>query len=209
MTRRNRTIRLNKKLEIHQEKYFEEVYRAYFDRLYAYALVITKSENLAKDVVSEVFFNLWKTKTDLFSIKELKSYLFTSVRNQALRSLSNDPVRFTSDNYEQVTASIDDLNPEELLVGKELDEFLNEVIEKLAPQCALVFRMVKEDSMKYAEVAAELGISVDTVKYHVKTALKKIRVELEAQYPDTKVIDWVSIGSISVIFTKLALIYFQ
>lgn len=192
-----------------QREFFEEIYKENFDSLFAYGLIITKSESLAKDAVSEVFFNLWKAKTDLFSIKELKSYLFTSVKNQAVRILSNDPVHFHSNKYAQVTASIDNVNPEELLVGKELDEFINDVIEKLPPQCALVFRMVKEDRMKYGEVAAELDISMDTVKYHIKTALKKLRVELENHYPDTKIIDWVSTGSITLVLAKFSLLYFQ
>lgn len=181
--------------EKQQRKYFEEVYKENFARLYAYALIITKSKNLAKDVVSEVFFNLWKAKTDLFSIKELKSYLFTSTKNQAIRTLSNNPARFRSESYEQVTLSIDKMDPEELLIGKEFEQFLNEVIEKLPPQCALVFRMIKEDKMKYDEVATELGISKDTVKYHLKTALKKIRSELNEYFADASVFQWVSTGS--------------
>src|SRR5690606_42043092 len=51
------------------EDYFERIYSEYFDRLFAYALVITKSENLAKDVVSDVFFNLWNAKKNLSSVR--------------------------------------------------------------------------------------------------------------------------------------------
>lgn len=192
-----------------QEQYFEEVYKAYFERLFGYALVVTKSESLAKDVVSEVFFNLWNARTDLTSIRELKSYLFTSVKNQAVRALSKDPAAFHSQNYEQVTSSIDKVNPEELMMGKELDEFISQVIDQLPPQCALVFRMVKEDNRKYTEVAEELGISTDTVKYHMKTALKKIRQELEDHFPDTTVINWISTGSTALIVSKLLLSYIQ
>lgn len=190
-----------------QEEYFEEVYKEYFDRLYAYALIITKSENLAKDVVSEVFLNLWRTKIDLCSIKELKSYLFTSIKNQSLKVLSNDPASFRNEDYEQLTSSIDKMNPEELLVGKELEQFLNDVIEKIPPQCALVFKMVKEDNMKYEDVATELGISKDTVKYHVKVALKKIRIELDDFFTDTPVLQRIVSGSMFLGFFEALITY--
>ena len=66
----------NQKVLGRNKSYFEEVYRAYFDRLFGFALVITKSESLAKDAVSEVFFNLWNSQTGLSTLKELKAYLF-------------------------------------------------------------------------------------------------------------------------------------
>lgn len=184
------------------EDYFERIYSEYFDRLFAYALVITKSENLAKDVVSDVFFNLWNAKKNLSSVKEFKSYLFTSVKNQAIRTLSSDPLHFETESYKKAISFIDWVNPEELLIGKELDQFLNQVINKLPPHCALVFKMVKEDQMKYEEVADELGISVETVKYHLKTAIKKIRYELEHHFDNTKVIKWFSTGSLVLIISE-------
>lgn len=171
-------------------KYFEEVYKEYFDRLFAYALVITKSEMMAQDVVSDVFFNLFNAQINLRSIKELKSYLFTSTKNQAVRALNNNPLNFQSDDYDLLAASIDKVNPEELLVGKELDDFLQQVIQQLPPMCALVFSLVREQGMKYQDVADELNISLDTVKYHVKTALKKIKSELDSRYYDGREIDW-------------------
>jgi RNA polymerase sigma-70 factor (family 1) len=197
MRKKNRKIFKKNLEEKQQEEYFQEVYKAYFDRLFGYALIITRSENIAKDAVSEVFFNLWNAQTDLHSIKELKSYLFTSVKNQSIKALSNDPVGFRIDCYEHIISSVDKIDPEELLVGKELEQFLNDAIENLPDHCALVFRMVREDGMKYDEVANELGISKDTVKYHVKTALKKLTAELEGYFTETQVLKWVSAGSIS------------
>lgn len=206
MNRRKGNVSIDKSLsQRRQAEFFEEVYKTYFDRLYGFALVITKSENLAKDVVSDVFFNLWNAKTDLFLIKELKSYLFTSVKNQAVRALSVDPVNFQNESYEQITNSIDKVSPEDLLVGKELSEFLEEVIQKLPPQCGLVFRMIKEENLKHEEVAAQLGISPETVKYHIKTALKKIKLELEGYFTEKPVIKWMSSGSWALLLAGVSL----
>ena len=177
---------------IQSDSYFEKVYTEYFDRLFAYALVITKSESTAKDVVSDVFYGLWNSKKDLYTVKELKSYLYTSVKHQAIRAISKDFSKYHSDKYNLTIATIDGLDPEELLLGKELSEFVDKAVNKLPPQCGLVYRMVREDNLSYQEVAKELGISLDTVKHHLKTAIKKLKLELENHFMESKVVKWVS-----------------
>ncbi|MCG8310631.1 MAG: RNA polymerase sigma-70 factor [Cytophagales bacterium] len=192
-----------------REEYFEEIYREYFDRLYAYALVITKCKSTAKEVISDVFYNLWNTKTDFHSIKELKSYLFTCVKNQAIRSLSCDPIRFNTESYNNVISSIDYVDPEELLIGKELDRFLKKTIDQLPPQCKLVFQMIKQDGKKYDQVAHELGISKDTVKYHMKTAIKKIITELESYQAVSNTVNMYSSGLSGVVIIGIIDILFR
>jgi len=186
-------------------EYFKSIYMEYFDRLFSYALIITKSEDLAKDVVSDVFFNLWKTKTDLAAISQLKSYLYACVKNQAIKTLASDPVRFDAESYHNAVASVEWVNPEELLIGKELEEFLESVIGGLPPQCGLVFGMIKERRMNHDEVAAELGISKETVKYHLKTAMKHIRRKLEDSFDGAEMIDWAPQGAIFLILSNIIL----
>ncbi len=177
---------------LRSDSYFEKVYTEYFDRLFAYALVITKSESTAKDVVSDVFYGLWNSKKDLYTVKELKSYLYTSVKHQAIRAISKDFSRYHSDKYNLTIATIDGLDPEELLLGKELTEFIDKAVNKLPPQCGLVYRMIREDNLSYHDVARELGISHDTVKHHLKTAIKKLKGELENHFRESKVVKWAS-----------------
>ena len=166
---------------------FEEIYSAYYERLFAFALVITDSEADAQDVVSQVYFNLWEKKKDLSDVKDLKAYLFTSVKNQAVRHIANDRYFHTED-IEDVLLSIDQIDPEELLIGKELETFIDQAIKNLPDQCGLVFRLAKEKNMDFKQIATELGISKYTVKYHMETALKKIMGELKSRFPELKVI---------------------
>ena len=67
----------NQKVLGRNKSYFEEVYRAYFDRLFGFALVITKSESLAKDAVSEVFFKI--LSIDSFEFSTYSHILFKIV----------------------------------------------------------------------------------------------------------------------------------
>ena len=164
------------------------VYEKYFDRLFAFAYVITSCENMAKDTVSDVFLNLWASDRPLENIRELKSYLFTAVRNQAIREISNQPSNLESFSYEHVVKHVERINPEELMIGQELTDFIAQIIDALPPQCQLVYRMIREENMKYKEVADQLGISPSTVKHHLIAAVKKIRESIKEHFEETRIL---------------------
>ena len=170
--------------DVGRQHRFRKIYEDHFDQLCAYAFVITNSRALAKDVVSDVFFNLWNSKTNLKEIQALKPYLFTAVKNQAINILSKDPLNFNDSYRSMDILSVERLNPEDLMIGEELANLIHNTLESMPAQCRLVFKMVKEENLKYQEVAQELGISVNTVKHHMVTALKKLRLKLEEHFAD-------------------------
>ncbi|MBV6640151.1 MAG: RNA polymerase sigma-70 factor [Cyclobacteriaceae bacterium] len=174
------------------ETYFEDIYKEYFRRLFAYSLTITKSKVLAQDIVSDVFYNLWNAREELYSIRQLKSYLFTSVKNRSISALSDNPVSFQREDHNDVINAVEKVDPEELMIENELQEFINHSIDKLPPQCQLVFNMVKGQKKSHGEVAKELGITTDTVKYHISSALKKLKKDLEVHFSEAKVIQWIA-----------------
>ena len=183
---------------------FRSIYEEYFERLCSYAFVITNSYDTAKDVVSDVFYNLWKSEVNLSEIKELKSYLFTSVKNQAIRSVSKNPMNFQDFHSNLELKSIEYLNPEDLMIGKELAAKIDEVIDSMPPKCQLVFRMVKEEKLKYDEVAVKLEITTSMVKQHMIAGLKIMRSSLNQHFTDAKVIKLISsLGCIVVLILAL------
>ncbi|MDN5210949.1 RNA polymerase sigma-70 factor [Fulvivirgaceae bacterium BMA12] len=161
------------------EEIFEEIYNKYFDRLFSYALGIVKSEDLAKDVVSEIFLNLWTQSKSIKEIKQLDSYLFVAVKNQSFRILGKE-ARFNQIAEFASGLSTKRINtPEELFIGKELYEIIESAVKTLPEQCRLVFELVKSGRLKHEEVAKELDISKNTVKNHMVNAIKRIRVQLQ------------------------------
>lgn len=176
------------------EGYFEDVYSEYFNPLYLFARSLVKSDDIAKDVVSDVFFNLWKSKSDLTQIKELKSYLFRSVKNQVIRTLSYDPRSFDSIETENCVKRIEKVNPEEVLLEKELIGIIEKAIQNLPDQCRLIFDMAKNKQMNYVEIATELGISQSTVKTQVSRAVAVVKQVIEEQYDNKNVQLWKKYG---------------
>ena len=100
--------------------------------------------------------------------------------------------------------SIEYLNPEDLMIGKELAAKIDEVIDSMPPKCQLVFRMVKEEKLKYDEVAVKLEITTSMVKQHMIAGLKIMRSSLNQHFTDAKVIKLISsLGCIVVLILAL------
>lgn len=167
--------------------WFEKIYDEYFEKLYRYAFSITKSRDLAEDVVEEVFLNIWTRRKGNLEIKELNSYLHVSVKHIAIKILSNDPGKFVYANYEESLSVTDVIDPESLLLGDELRKIILEAVKGLPPHCSLVYDMVKNKEMSYEEVSKELGISKKTVENHLCKALAKIRDRLSKYYKHTDI----------------------
>lgn len=166
---------------------FEAIYRRYFEKLYGYARAICGSQSMAKDVVSEFFFHLWKNKTDLSRIENLEIYLLVSIKNRAIQMLAKERKADTSDNsFDLVLETIEYINPEELLLEKELKDVLDNIINALPDQGQLIFRMAREKGLTQSEIARELGISVTTVKSQLKRSQSKLRAEILKFYMDSE-----------------------
>ncbi|XOV90996.1 MAG: RNA polymerase sigma-70 factor [Bacteroidota bacterium] len=157
------------------EESFEKIYSEFFHRMFLYARKLLKSDHLAEDAVEEVFFNLWKSKSNLAEIEEIETYLFVSVRNQAVRMLSKDPNAFISLDVKSEITRIEQSNPEDLLLEKELVSLIDKEISNLSEQCQVIFRLSRNEHKDYKEIAIEMGISVDSVKSQIYKATTKIK----------------------------------
>jgi RNA polymerase sigma-70 factor (ECF subfamily) len=149
------------------ETYFQE----YSDRLHRYAFTILRDDEDAKDAVQTVFLKLWEKGNALDSEKSIKSYLYTSVHNHCLNVKRHQKVK---DRHiasgKEPTAEIDDQ-----LTRKEDRQRITASLEQLPPRCRRIFIMSRLDEKKYAEIAAELEISVKTVEVQMGKALKILR----------------------------------
>jgi RNA polymerase sigma-70 factor (family 1) len=153
---------------------FKKIYKGYYNRLFRLALSIVKSEELANEVYDDVMLNIWQKRRDLTHVNNFTVYLYVSVKNASLRQLSKlgkiSHIRI-DENFD-----IQDTTPtmQEEMMSLELLAIINQSIAELSPQCKQVFKLVKEDGLKYKEVAEILNVSVKNVEYHMGNALKRI-----------------------------------
>jgi len=174
------TILPDKVTELNDEQAFEECYRQYFVRLYRFCFSIVHQKEPAEDIVHDVFMHLWKKRAETSSIRNLEVYLYVSVKNLSLNYLRNTSSARTVDIAERSHEYIQfNADPETLLIHSEAVKKMTAAIQGLPPRCKLIFKLIKEDGLKYKDVALLLDLSVKTVEAQLAIAMKKISLSME------------------------------
>ncbi len=160
---------------------FEKIYTYYYNKLFKLALSIVKSQEIAEEVYDDVMLNIWQKRQQLTHINNFTVYLYVSVKNASLRHLNRiNKIQYI--NIDDINIEIEDFSPtaHDQIISSEFLNNINSAISQLSPQCKLVFQLVKEDNLKYKDVAEILNISVKNVEYHMGNALKKISTHISA-----------------------------
>lgn len=130
---------------------------------------------LAKSVVSDVIFHLWEIRDRLSIRGALRKYLVFSVRNRCLDYLKSEryqrEVSLSASECENRIWESDNY-PLGKLLENELEQKIGEALEGLPSECKRVFFKSRFENKKYEAISKELGISVPTVKYHMKRAVE-------------------------------------
>ena len=156
---------------------FEKLFKAYCQPLVDFGRRFVLDKATAESLVQDVFLKIWQNRQTLDPTRNIKSYLFTAVRNAALRHLRDAGVK--QRNEETVRAMHAPVTtPEQELTGKDLDESIQQAIAALPEKCRAIFRMNRFDKLTYAEIAEVQNISVKTVETQMGRALKSLRTQL-------------------------------
>ncbi len=108
-------------------------------------------------------------------VENLRLYLFTSAKNASLKKLRQE-TRFSLSTLDELQVEFisDYGNPEELMNRSELEKKVHEAINELPPRCKVIYKLAKEDKLKYAEIAELLDVSIKTIDSQLVIANKKI-----------------------------------
>ncbi|NJN26918.1 MAG: RNA polymerase sigma-70 factor [Cyclobacteriaceae bacterium] len=157
---------------------FEFLFDHFYVSLIRVATYYLKKEALAEDAVAEVFLKLWESRHKIHKIENLEKYLMVMCKNQCLYTIrSTKKVEYNEelmDFHQQIILD----SPESGIISQEFISFFNKTIHELPPKCQVIFLMVKEDGMKYKEVASVLSISIKTVENQMTKAIAHCRKSL-------------------------------
>jgi len=154
---------------------YEQLFKSNFERLYLHSLGIVHDQDVARDVVSDVFVNVWRLR-ETITLDSALSYLYTSVRNRSL-----DQLRHMSRNVPLIEEVIQEL---EHYSDNEWDEFeasieaLKTELNRQPERVRHVLYMRFYEQKSNQEVADQLGITVDGVKKIVQRSFAQMRVSL-------------------------------
>ncbi len=159
------------------EKAFEKFFDLYKKRFYSVVLKMTRSDQVAEEIVQDVFLNIWQNRSTLGSIDNPSSYFFTAVYRRVYlhyRKIAQDRKLL-----QVISQKSDSVNTtDEMVLGRESEQLITQAIMRLPPQQQLIFKLSKQEGMDREEIARQLHISPNTVKNHLTCALKFIRTFL-------------------------------
>lgn len=163
------------------------LYNYYSDRLLQLAYTIVRSKEMAEEVVEDVFIQVWQKRERMRTVEKFSFYLYMMTRNIGRSHLrkygakKHFPLDEVSVPYYHIT-----ITPEDLLITGETLQRINKAINDLPPQCRLIFKLVKEDGLKYKEVAELLQLTPKTVENQMGIALRKIQAMLALILPASR-----------------------
>ena len=166
-----------KKLGVH--KAIKKLFDTFWQPLFQFSYNILRNEPDAQDVVQEVFIALWKRQLNLTIYHSIESYLFTSVKYKSLTKLSerlssserNLPLETYLES--SFTEAVDPL------ILKELEKEIEFHIKHLPNRMRTVIQLRTQEYLSIQEIAQKLNISEETVKNHLASARKRLRIQLK------------------------------
>ena len=157
---------------------FQQVFKATYPKVYAFALGFIKDKAHADDITQNVFINLWTHREALPHIQNLDSYLYRITKNIVLNHIASQKA-YTIDITAARDIRTDETTALEQLEVQDLQLLTDMVVENMPPQRQAVYRLSREQGLTNDEIAKKLGLQKKTVENHLNLALGDIRKMLK------------------------------
>ncbi len=155
---------------------FEALFRQHYPALCRIAYGVVENEETAKDIVQDFFLYCWKKKEELKIHSGFVHYAARAVKNASLNFIKREG-RIKFESPMELSAAASGIPDETYETDDSRNAALWAAIARLPKQRRAVFLLSNRDGLKYADIAAQLDISVNTVKTHIKLAYQYLRKE--------------------------------
>ena len=156
-------------------KLLQQLYEEHQPSLLSFGTFLLGSREDALEIVNDVFLSLWKNRKTFSAIKNLKSYLFSSVKNRSINHFKKKKLEVTHLWPENEASTF---RADAIIEEKEHKDMLNRLMNELPPKCRQIFVMSRIDQFSYGEIAELLDLSIKTVENQMGKALKIFRKKL-------------------------------
>lgn len=160
-------------------KAFKLIFDTFYKTLLIFAEKYVKDDDLAEDLVQEVFVKLWEKRKTIQNLMTIKAFLFTSVKNKALNHFKHQKI-VGIHQKEMIQNKSEESFFKNHLIEEETYRMLVQAIGDLPDQTRKVCTL-SMNGVKNAQIAEELNLSTSTVKYHKNQALNILRKRLKNQ----------------------------
>lgn len=153
-------------IQEHNQTVFEKVFRKYYSALCVYSKLVVKRNDIAEDIVQELFYKIWNKGKDFSISTSLKAYLYKATYNNSIEYLrtQKNEILYKEYNLRSIQKS-DNAQPDSDMISA-----IYKAIDDLPDKCGEVFKLRKFENLSHSEISKKLNISVKTVETHMHRA---------------------------------------
>jgi RNA polymerase sigma factor (sigma-70 family) len=159
---------------------FHELYMQFADILFSFGSIYTKDQELVKDCIHDLFFDLYKYRKNLSDNDHIRNYLFKSLKRK-IQSPQSGKLKlvFTNTFHEGNEGKASLAETEGLENQEENIENIRIAMGKLSDRQQEVLNLRFQVGLSYTEIAKILDISVESARTLVYRSVKTIREDLK------------------------------
>ena len=154
---------------------FHEIFLEHYTPLCLFAGKFTKDSDIAADIVQDAFVALWSKRENFSNLPQVRSFLYTCVRNKALNELKH--IQVVQQHSEELARLADEAGFHEEVVRSEVFRIMRNEISRLPKQMGTIMDL-SLNGLKNKEIAEKMNITLNTVRTLKKLAYKKLRKSL-------------------------------
>ncbi|MFB2118729.1 RNA polymerase sigma factor [Parapedobacter sp. 2B3] len=157
---------------------FDVLYHRYKGLLYVHAYKRLNNREDVQDILHDIFSNLWESRKTLDIKENLGVYLYRAVRNAIINRQLKD--KRATEYIRSFDGFLHDYlgNTDYLVRERMMMSLIETEINSLPPRMREVFELSRQDGLSHKEIAGQLNITEQSVRSHIKGALKILRLRL-------------------------------
>jgi RNA polymerase sigma-70 factor, Bacteroides expansion family 1 len=177
--------------DIDSKKDFGSFYSSYYKRFYRYACYYVNDEDVAMDITHDAVLYYWENKKRLSPETDVLGYILLTVKNKCLNYLKHMQIEAEyGKKYKallewEVSARIMTLEDENYseIFTKDIIDIVEKSLKKLPKQTRDIFHKNRFEFMSRKEIAAEMGVSLQKIDYHINKANEHLYKDLKDYLP--------------------------
>jgi RNA polymerase sigma-70 factor (ECF subfamily) len=157
---------------------FDNLFRKYAERVYAFTLGITRQPFAAEEITQIVFLKVWEKHSGINSHFSFKSFLFSVTYHEIVSWLRKENSEKRKHAGFTSKADYSSRETEISIEFHSLESLMARIIDNFPERRRQVFKLSREKCLTNEEIASKLDISVKTVESHITSALNTLREQL-------------------------------
>ncbi|MEG0796507.1 MAG: RNA polymerase sigma-70 factor [Odoribacter sp.] len=169
-------------IEIKYSYDIEAIFKKYYGALCYYASRYVVEQEVAQDLVQDIFVKLLESKQHFETAEHLRNFLYLAVKNNCLNDLQKDTLKEKYGQYARENISTTDF-PEEDVLTAEVFRNLKMAVDDLPLECRKIFYMSYFETLPNEKIAQQLNISINTVRAQKMRGKKILKDKLKKLFP--------------------------